>query len=236
MKRTIKPEERKKILQEDISLNIKENNSLQVEVKLKIKGKGFPPNSRIILEAYNRIGIERIELGEFEDYKEETQTHDLPFELPLRAKINFRLKIIDPGTYKLLGYAENLKEEKYAKSLLEFSTDDEKVENIYKIDFENLEHPILYLNPKLKNYAEQLRPVIAEMALKDVLMHLLVVDEEESLEDHKWFKFAANLVPYENDNDEADKDEKIKWINEVLRKFSKDKVINNLIKIFGKGK
>ena len=84
-------------------------------------------------------------MGTFEDYQEETKTCGLPFALPLRAKINFRLKIIDPDTYKLLGYAENLKEEKYAKSLLELSTDDEKVENIYKIDFENLEHPIILL-------------------------------------------------------------------------------------------
>ena len=86
----------------------------------------------------------------------------------------------------------------------------------------------MYLNPKLKNYAEQLKPVIAEMALKDILMHLLVIDEEESLKIHKWFKFGANLVPYENDSDEMDNDEKIEWINKVLCKFSKEKVISNL--------
>ena len=234
MKKTIKPEERKRIFPKDIYLNIKEReNCLELEFKLSsLSEYGFPDKAKIILEAHNRINMQRIDLGEVGKYNEpQKQSKPLDFEVPIRAKINFRLKIIDPDSYKILGLAENLKEEKYAKSLLNLDDTDENVKNIFKIDFENEEIPILYLNPQLKPYAEKLKHVIAEMALKEILMYYLFVSEVEELEDNKWIKFASQFIPYPR---EDDKDKKLAWINELLCKFSEKKVINSIIKSFEK--
>ena len=184
-----------------------------------IKGGSFPDDALIIIEAYNRFNITRIELGAVGSYVEEKSTHDLPFAVPLRAKINYRLKVIDPDAYKILGYAENLKEDKYAKSLLELSSDDESVTNIFKIDFENIEHPVLYLNPRLVPCAEKLKPVIAEMALKEILTHVLLVEPPGDLDTHKWYRFAYTLVGKVSAG-ETD-DEKLQWIQKVLCKFSR---------------
>ncbi len=228
MKRTITPEQRKKFLQENIMLNIEEkDNALAVKVLLhNVQQQGYPDNAKIILEVYNRINIEQLQLGEVKEYRAEEQSYPLPFEVPVRAKINFRLKIIDPTSFKLLGYAENLKEEKYSKSLLDFNTEDENVKNIYKIDFANREHPILYLNPKLSPYLAKLKPVIAEMAFKDILTYLLLQDDDngdEDFKDHKWFRFAEQYSTYDETEKQHDEEYDLIWINEILCKFSEDK-------------
>jgi len=222
------PEQRKKFLAKNIMLEIEEGgDTLAVKVLLRdVQQQGYPDNAKIILEAYNQIDIERLQLGNVENYKEEKRSHDLPFEIPLRSKINFRLKIIDPDSFKLLGYAENLKEEKYAKSLLDINTDDESVKNIYKIDFENPEHPVFYLNPELKIIAEKLKPLLAEMALKDILTYLIASGEE--LENHKWFNFANGLCPYDQTENRNDENYGSNWINQVLCVFAEK---NQLIKL-----
>ena len=236
MKRTIVPEQRKRFLQENINLNIKEkNNALLVNVLLcNLQQENYQDNAKIILEAYNRINIERLQLGDIKNYKEEVQSHPLLFEVPIRAKINFRLKIIDPDSFRLLGYAENLKEEKYSKSLLDINTSDENVKNIYRIDFENPDHPVLYLNPQLAQCANQLKPVLAEMAFKDILNYLLF-HSEEIFKEHKWFIFAEKICEYDEGKFEGEgsfEDKKLDWINKVLCKFSENK---NLVKLITNG-
>ena len=233
MKRTMAPEQRRKFLQKNIVLNIEEvNDQLSVKVLLhNVHQQNYPGNSNIILEAYNRVDIERLQLGNVADYQEEERSHKLPFATPLRSKINFRLKIIDPHSFKLLGYAENLKEEKYATSMLEIDTDNERVKNIYKIDLDNPQHPVFHLNPQLKPVAEQLKPLLAEMALKDILTHLLASDEDEALEDNKWFHFANRLCPYDDTEKQHDPEYNSDWINRVLCAFAeKNKLIKTLIR------
>ena len=238
MKKTICPRDRKNFPKTNIALNIIEGDEhLRVKFLLRqLKEEDYPGNARIILEAFNRINIDRIDsIGSVEDYDEEERTYDLPsFQRRSRPKINFRLKIIDPDTYKILGYAENMKEGKYANALLELSTDDESVSNIYRIDFDNEEHPIFYLNSQLKCCTKQLKPIIAEMALKDILIYLLFNREIDNLEDHKWFQFSQALVAVEAEeieNSEASK--KLEWVHKVLVKFSKDKrIIGQVIKGF----
>ena len=233
MKRTIIPQDRKKLKHEDISLNIKEEeNSLKVEVKLTIEKDDYPQNAKIILEAYNRVNMHRIELDRVQNYEDEKQVFDLPFSTHIRAKINFRLKIINPENYKLLGYAEKLKEEKYVKSLLVINDKDDKVTNIFQIDFENEDNPILYLNPRLSSVIDKLKPIIAEMAFKDILTYLLNNEDRiENFEEHKWFKFADGLVPRQDKD--GHKEDNENWIKQVLCKFSEEnKVIEPIEKIF----
>lgn len=224
MKKTIVPVQRKRVFQEDIELKIeKENNVSVVKVLIRNLQENYPDDAKIILEAYDRRNIARLRLGDIKSYEATEQSHPLPFEVSVRAKINFRLKIIDPISYKLLGYAENLKEEKYTRALIDINLQNESVKNIYQIDFGNQEHPILYLNPKLAQCAERLKPVIAEMVFKDILNYLLFqYDDGSSFKDHKWFKFAEKLSRYDGEK-EDDIDYKSTWINKVLCKFSEEK-------------
>jgi len=227
------PEHRQRFLQENIKLNIVEvNNCLTVKVLLrKVQQRGYPGNAKIILEAYNRVNIERLQLGNVENYKEEEGSYTLPFEIPLRSKINFRLKIIDPDSFKLLGYAENLKEEKYARSMLDINTEDENVKNIYKIDFSNPEHPVLYLNPELKIIVEKLKPLLAEMVFKDILNFMFTEEGEEYRKHHKWFNFANKFCPYNEAEKQDDDDYNSNWINQVLCAFAeKNRLIKSLTK------
>jgi len=233
MKRTMAPEQRQRFSQKDITLKIGEgDNGLSVKVLLcNVDRQNYPGNAKLILEAYNRANIERLQLGDVENYKEEEQSYDLPFETPLRSKINFRLKVIDPDSFRLLGYAENLKEDKYAKSLLDINTEDESVKNIYQIDFGNPQHPVLHLNPELKPVVDQLKPLIAEMALKDILNFLFTEEGEEHREDHKWFKFAQGFSPYDEADKQKDDNYNSSWINRVLCAFSeKKKLIRQITK------
>lgn len=230
------PKGRKKFLHENIGLNLKvENAALVAKVLLReLQQQSYPGKAKIILEAYDRINIEILQLGEVKSYKEEEQSHKLAFEVPLRAKINFRLKIVDPNSFKILGYAENIKEEKYVKSFLDISTDDVNVTNIFRIDFDNLDHPILFLNPNLAICADNLRPIIVEMALKEILNYLLFqINDDEILTDNRWFKFANTLSPYDTDKEKDNDEYGLTWINDVLCKFSEDKqLIKSINKMF----
>ena len=241
MKRTISPQGRKRILHEHITLNIipgagdaetlakAQLCSVNVQISLQaIQADGcYPSNSEIKLEAYNRTNIAIVPLGKIKDYTDEEKSYPLPFANALRPKINFRIKIIDPESYKLLGYAENLKEQRYTDSLLGLSTEDDSVTNIFKIDFENLEYPILYLNPRLKPYAETLKLIIAEMALKEILVHLLIIEPDNSdTENNQWISDASKLVPLPS---ERNTDNLLDWIQEVLCKFSeKHKIVKEI--------
>lgn len=233
MQRTIVPEQRRRFLHENITLNLKEeDNAWAVKVLLhKLHQQNYPANAKIILEAHNRINIGIFPLGNVQGYKEEEQSHQFPFDVPVRATINFRLKIIDPNSFLLLGYAENLKEEKYAKSLLDINIDDKAVKNIYRIDFDNPDHPVLYLNHQLAQCAGRLKPFIAEMAFKDILNYLLFQGNGGYDEEHKWFRFANKLCKY--DETENDDDYRSDWIDRVLYKFSENKkLITQIIKEF----
>ncbi len=237
MKRTLAPEYRKKILRENIILNIEEEDSalnVKVVVKnLKEKEIGYPDSTKIVLETFIRTNLIRIELGNIGEYNSEEQSHPLPFEVSQRAKIKFRLKIISPEDFRLLGFAENLKEEKFTSSLLNISTCDNTFENIYKIEDFDSEAIMLYLNPKLKDCAQKLKPILAEMAFKDILNYLLLLNfDEEYFRQSKWFKLADNLCSYPyGESDKPNYEDRMWWINQVLSKFAENnKLIDSITK------
>ena len=230
MKRKIPPVSRQRIKQEDIFLDTPEkDNQLYLKVKLSNLKAYFPSDAKIIIEAYNRVQIQHIPLNSVGDYKEELKEEKLNFATPLKSKLNFRVKIIDPQTYKLLGFAENLKAQKYAKSLLSINFTDD-VENLYQIDFENKQHPMVNFNIKLKEAIEKIKPFIAEAVFKEILNFLIYSNDDDLiLAEHKWFKFAHNIknIDWQNSNEE----EKLEWKKTVISKFSKqEKIVDKLIK------
>ena len=243
VRRTRPPYNRKNIKKKDICLDIIEdekNNILTVKiVKINLLGYDFPASARIFLEAFNRLDIERIPLGEVGLFSEENIREPLP--LPSfkfnnerqRSGIKFRLKIVDIKTGHLLGLVENLKETKYVNSLLSINTDEE-INTVYVVCWEDSNNPTLSVNKdfdfeKLKN----IKPIIVEAVFKEILTGLLFFecdDLEDELENHKWIQFAQKLVP-KADLKDITPDEKRGWINDVIDKFSKkEKIVKKLLK------
>ena len=221
MKRTIIPEFRKSFPKENIILEIKEEEqALMVGVTLiNLDKQGFPEYAQIILEAYTRTNIERMPLGVIGKYNSEEHFHPLPFEASERAQIKFRLKIYNPENFKLLGYAEQIKEKKFTSSLLNIDTSDEDVKNIYQIKDFDSDNIVLHLNPNLGHCLEQLKPILAEMAFKDILYNLLAQAYPEDIYESKWFKLANGLCEYTEDSEK----DRVEWINQVLCKFAENK-------------
>ena len=221
MKRTIIPEFRKTFPKENIILNIKEEEqALMVGVILNdLDKQGFPEDAQISLEALTRTNIERMALGVIGKYNSEEQFHPLPFEASERAQIKFRLKIFNPDNFRLLGYAEKLKEEKFTQSLLNIDTSDKSVKNIYQIKDFDSDNIVLHLNPNLDHCLEKLKYILAEMAFKEILYNLLDSVDQDEIHDSKWFILADGLCEY----DEDAKEDHVEWINQVLCKFSEEK-------------
>ena len=232
MKRTNRPRRRQRINKQDIVLDIREEDGgLVVEMEFgNLEGYGFPPDANIFLEAYNRLNIQHIDLGKVGSFSGKAQEDLSSFEVPLRSKINFRLKVVDMNSYALLGLAERLKERKYAESLLPFEERD--INTIFAVDWGNLDHPVLQINEKLGQSLERIKPIIVEAVFREILFTLLLDNESDvdDPEDHKWTKFAKRY-----NSDEIPKETEIQgrkeWIEKALDGFSdKANTVGNLVK------
>ena len=225
MKRTNQPYQRQRIKKQDIHLDILEKkDTLFVKIKIDhLSSYDFPDDAEIFLEAYDRLNIDHIALGKIEDFTENPIERKLvSFETSKRIQVNFRLKIVDLKTWKLLGLAEKLKESKYANSLLPFRMD-KNMNTIFKVDCSDIDHPILLINENLKTLVKDIKPVIAENALREILFHLLFLkdsDDDSELKDHKWIRFAQKYSARSSFTD-LDQNEKREWIEKVIDEFSK---------------
>ena len=235
MRRTNRPYQRQNLKKQDISLDlIEKKGSLFVRVMfLNLSDYDFPKNAAIFLEAYNRLNIDHIDLGTIDCFSEKPIEKPLPsFDISQRRKINFRLKIIDMKTWRLLGLAEELKEGKYANSLLSLQID-EKIDTIFKVDCDDPDNPILIINKKLEALVKDIKPLIAETVLREILFHLLFIqesDDDSELENYKWIQLAKKYHPQSYLMD-LNPDEKRQWIDTVVNEFSKKlKTINKLKK------
>ena len=222
MRRTIRPHKRKNIKNQDIVLDILEKNqSLFVQIKIdNLSDYKFPNQAKIYLECFDNLNIDHINLGDIESFKP-TQRH-LPSFKPLqRSRIKFRLKITSAKTYRLLGLADRLKERKYTESLLPIDMD-KNINSIFKIKWDDPDHPTLLVSQKLRECLEGIKPVLVTAVFKEILLTLLLSPEfEEALEDHKWIQFAKKYKPWTDDWISASDAEKREWIDNVLGEFSK---------------
>lgn len=235
MRRTSRPHRRIDIKKQDVHLNIlEETNTLYLSIKINLLDYDFPQNAKIFLEAYNRLNIDHLDLGTIGSFSEDLIKKRLPsFKIDQRRKINFRLKIVDTTTWKLLGLVEKLKESKYADSLLQIQID-ESINSIFKVDCDDIDNPILLINKKLDKLVKDIKPIIAETALKEILFNILHQednrDDSSNLENHKWIIFAQKYNPKSNLMGLSD-DEKKEWINHVVDEFSKKyKIVDKLKK------
>ena len=234
MRRTIRPYKRKNIQKQDIVLDIlEEKGALFVNIKISyLSDYKFPKKAQIYLEAYNALNIDEIDLGDIGSFEPRVIKRRLPsFQALQRSKIKFRLKIVDTKTWRLLGLAEKLKERKYANSLLSVDSK-EDMDTIFKVDWGDTDHPVLYLNQKLRESLEDIKPVLVTAVFKEILLTLLLNKElVEDLEEHKWIRFAKKYKIPNFNWSSGEMEEKKEWVDDVLNEFSrKTQTIKNLKK------
>ena len=198
----------------------------------------FPDNAIIFLEAHNRQDIDHIDLGEVKLFSQEKIKKQLPsFEVPQRSKIKFRLKVVDTKTWHLLGLAENMRERKYANSLLDIRTDD-KINTTFKVIWDTIDNPALVINQNLRETREDIKPFLAEAVFREILQYLVLQRtefDEDDLEGHKWIKFAKKWK-FKSDLMTLEFEEKKEWINDVIDEFAKKlKTVKKLKNRLGKG-
>ena len=224
MRRTNRPYKRKNIKKQDLFLDIlEEDNSLFVKIEIyNLSDYKFPDNAKIFLEAYNKLDIDHIDLGEIKSFSQWRKKRLPSFEVPQRRKIQFRVKVVDTKTWHLLGLAENLKERRYADSLLSIQTDN-KINTVFKVLWDDPDNPVLIINQNLRESLTDIKPLLAETVFREILCGLLLQKEgpdEDDLEDHKWIQFAKKYKP-KIGLMELDIEEKKEWINNVVNEFSK---------------
>ena len=235
MRRTSYPYKRKNIKKQDLNIDIIENNNtLVVQLSLyNLQDYKFPNKAVVFLEAYNRQDIDLMRLGDIQSvvFCEKIKKKLNFFEPPQRSKIKFRIKVVDEKTWRLLGLAENLKEKREADSLLSIRTDS-SIHTIYRVDWDDLDHPILIINQDLSECLSYIKPLLAEVVCREILQRLLFFQKDEfdkeEIENHKWIKFAKKYNQRSNLMELSD-DDKENWISGVLGEFSKKlKVVKKL--------
>ncbi len=211
---------------------LEEDGALFVNIKIEnLQDYNFPPKAKIYLEAYDSLDMDHIDLGDIGSFESRARKKLSSFNASRRKKINFRLKVTDTKTWRLLGLAERLKEGKYAHSFLPIETDS-KINTVFKIDWSHRAQPVLLVSQKLTKSLKDIKPVLAEAVLREILLNLLLdKDFDDDLEDHQWIKFAGKHKDLPDNLEEWGNEDKREWIDKVVDEFSKKrKTIANLKK------
>ena len=240
MKRKLNYTGRKRIKRERISITLNRKGSSIISFslnRLDIDDMNLPPESKIYVEAYYRTELKRFEFGSVAD-RTSPSSPSLG-ELAYPENLKFRILIVKPESSAVLAHATGIipKDSVDKNSILPVEFKDLDVE-IWRVEYEgDGGRPILFINnkiPNIQNIARQnslffvhVYPVV----IREIMFHMVFVDKIDSTNDpsvewHKeWLGFSRGLgvtIPetLNLDDDNFDKDDAIKWIEEVVSAFS----------------
>ncbi|HOQ66983.1 MAG TPA: hypothetical protein PLY82_13710 [Methanosarcina thermophila] len=240
MKRTINYTGRKRISRERISISFSRQNGSVVSFslsRLDLSGLDLPSNALISVEAYYRTELKRIQLGQADSFHQILSTDLTDMGYPENLK--FRIIVVDPSTKKILAYADRIAPEEPSgrKSILPVEFRD-LGNRIWMITYEGDEgSPVLCINnriPDIQNIAKrdsQFFMQVYPCAIREILTYMVFVEGVESVRDpsvdwnRDWLEFTKSmgiqpplsLTP--DDNQQFDKDEVFKWIDNVVEAF-----------------
>lgn len=241
MRRTKSPQFRKKIDKQDVSVDVIPDNNNSIFLKISIQNLSkydFNANLKLFVEAYDRLSFQRIELGHIKDVQEEKifEKELINFRISNRRKFNFRLKVVDPKTSKLIGFSEKVKEKNYSESLLPMELS-ESIKGVFEVDWDDLERPVLKINKNLEGCLKIIKPIIAESVFREILINYLLNDPNSDpidSENNEWINY---IKKYDNDksifgdSEELDQDEKMHIVNEISGRHSnKMKIVEKIKK------
>ena len=238
MKRRINSTGRKKILLSNIKIEMLDatpGDPLEAKVDLDLGTYEFPPDARVVVEAYHRSSSQRFELGTIGDPK-------VPSVLVLdqvdhSGTVLFRVKVVDQSNHRglLLGSAERVHprsegDETGRQSLFPVHYRD-LVDEIWRVEFLPDARPTLILNNRWPEMQHRLRtdPVIRAFLLPAafrLVMEKLALDPDEEDENETdwrrdWKEFCKTELGIRDalPGLGAEQEEKEDWVDRVVSRF-----------------
>jgi len=249
MKRRINSTGRKKILLSDIKIEMFEANPgepLRARVDLDLGDYAFPPEAKVVLEAYHKSSSQRFDFGTVGDLK-------VPPVLVLdqvdhSGTVLFRIKVVDQGDHLglLLGSVERIHprsdgDETGRQSLFPVHYRDLKDE-VWRVEFLPDTRPTLILNNRWPEVQHRLKtdPVIRAFMLPAafrLVMEKLVLDPEEEDESgsdwrRDWKEFCKTELGIHDPLPGlgTEQEEKEDWIDGVVARFCEKNKFLKLLK------
>lgn len=215
------------------------NGLRHVDARFELDDLRLPPEARLFLEAYHRRSFMRFQYG--------TVASPVPppdvrlTEIPDPRAVSFRLKVVDIGgaAHRLLAVADRIRprlgEDKQGARvpLLEVEIDDIG-DAVWRLDFPPGGDPVLVVNGQIDGIREiaqrdgQFQATVFPAVLKDVLLHILVVEgDSEPVPDDadwrsNWLRFVDGFhdeAPPRRGGDVADLRPQLDWIDAAVSAF-----------------
>jgi hypothetical protein len=228
---------RQRIARSDVDLVIRgqDTNDPYFDAALRLSEYGFPPDARVVVEAYRQTILMRFDFGSVSVPKVPTDRRLTDF-LSVE-NILFRLKVtaasVRPGV--LLGEAEQLQprepnmEPERRLALLPVVPMDLEQE-VWRIDFEGT--TTLLVNRNLRDWkqtaaSDEFRGLVYPAALRQILERILLIEKYFSTDDpvdwrSRWLQFSARIPgsggPPPNG---ASEDQIFDWIDGAVAAFSR---------------
>ncbi|RME59429.1 hypothetical protein D6779_04285 [Candidatus Parcubacteria bacterium] len=225
---------RKRISREHYNLSVSTSDGLaSFDVnKLSLSSLGFPDNARIIIEAYHQLRAARFDFGTIAEQRDPDRSLGIFPDLSL---VRFRIKVIDPATGRILGWADKIRPDRIDNNhgdyepLLPVRSMDLDGE-IWRINFDE-ELPVLELEKRLGDKHAFLADarnsaLILPEALRGILLRILVIekiwDTDGEYWQNKWLKFACSLNGLAAPRySESNIDEIDEWVGDCVSRFAR---------------
>jgi hypothetical protein len=208
---------------------------------INLSGLGLDADATVVLEAYFRSSSMRFSCGTVAVLRPPKSM--VLSEVDRGGAIHFRLLVIAAdNSGRILASAEGLRPHQKLDSpdrqpLLTVRERDIR-EQLWKLDLNDRNGPVLLINSKVPGFAARLRAepllqgLILPHALREVLRHLPAEGETE--DDHDWGdgwrKFLVGLDAPSEPEDPDEEESKEDWIEDVVERFSSLKCFAELVR------
>lgn len=233
MRRTVNSTRRKRIERRHVQIELRrlENSRPRIEARFSWEELELPDTARIVVEPYRHGFSERLDFG--------TVADPTPPSKPLLRELDgerlqFRVKVVEPGTGRLLALARRLPasdgEEGIPRRELFRVKEANLAQELWRVEVEECEMPTLLLNSQVPDVVLRFREPafrasILPSAMRQVLLHLwwdgVAEDEDPDMDDWKqrWLIFGAQLA--EEEIPQGDSDAAVRaWIDKACTNFA----------------
>jgi hypothetical protein len=232
-----------------LSLSVTPGNMLAMDAYVDLDGLPLAPSAAIYVEAYRRAYFRRLRCGTVSEPK--FPRNRVLDGLDGDALVLFRVKVVDQRG-RILAVADKIaahrtKEEQSGRQSLLPVDFVELGQSIWRLDLEG-DLPILQLNKDIENIREIARsstffltlvyPEVVRQVLNRIVVEEDFTDADADSEEEwmtGWLKFAIQILRRKHlppmGQSEPIKQEKLKWIDDVVNAFCSDnRVLERFIK------
>ena len=237
MQQSINFTKRKRIYKKDFIFSTSENSDKEVEFSAELAdfdASDLPKDAQVYIEAYANFTSQTFPCGTISALK--LPSNESLKELDKTSSPLFRVKVVDERTKIGLILASGEK----------FSARDDIDEDVatlplvalplgalpWKVNFEPTTFELV-LNNKIPGVIDLLKKdemwqaLVYPIALKEILLHLIINEEEDRDENtEQWMNFAESLV---EKPDNMALDDNLSWIDEVIECFRKRHDVTGLL-------